>query len=191
MNRKATSCYNFVSLQAKRTGRFIKIQIIDRVMIPIRWLGRTIKKAYNFFVQKVAIPLYESIARYLVAIWKILVSLWKFTLKSLLAFYNFFTGLLKQGVKMMVLLAKNISKFYSKILENSLIFALSFGMIGELIFTILAIGVMISPSLACYYWNRERWFVIMSSILTMAMIATGYKHLSRIKDARVRSQRQK
>ena len=62
-------------------------------------------------------------------------------------------------------------------------FALSFGMVGELVFTVVTIGAMVSPSIICYYWVRERWFVIMSSILTMTLISTGYKHLSRLKDS--------
>lgn len=112
--------------------------------------------------------------------------LWQSVMAGVKAVYNFIAKLVSQSFSMLVFIARNVSQAYSKVLENALVFALSFGMVGELVFTVVALAAMVSPSLLCYCYFRERWFVIMSTLLTMALMATGYKHLSRIKNSRSR-----
>lgn len=60
--------------------------------------------------------------------------------------------------------------------------ALKFGNGGELIFTIIGIVLMVSPTIFCYYFYSERWFIVFSTLMTMVLMVTGYKHLSRMKN---------
>jgi hypothetical protein len=75
---------------------------------------------------------------------------------------------------------------YANILEVSLKFSLKFGTIGELIFTVAAITGMISPTLFCYFWFAERWSIMLSILMSMVLMVTGYKHLNKIKASVVR-----
>jgi hypothetical protein len=67
----------------------------------------------------------------------------------------------------------------------SLLFALRFGTVGELVFTVVGIAGMISPFLWCYFCYPERWLLILSILVSMTLIVTGYKHLNNIKGSAV------
>ena len=74
-----------------------------------------------------------------------------------------------------------IDKGYYNFLKWALVLSLRYGWMGELIFTIVVLLVMFSPSLVYYWMLNERWLLILSSIWTMILMMIGYKHLRKIK----------
>ena len=74
-----------------------------------------------------------------------------------------------------------IDKGYYNFLKWALVLSLQYGKVGELLFTIVVLVVMFSPSLAYYWMLNERWLLILSSIWTMILMMIGYKHLRKIK----------
>lgn len=60
-------------------------------------------------------------------------------------------------------------------------FLLRFGLLGNLVFTLLGLLIMTLPTWIWWLFYQERWYLVVSSIHTMVLIVVGYKHLNAIK----------
>jgi hypothetical protein len=106
----------------------------------------------NLFIEKVAKPLYLSIVEKLIALKKVIVLVFKAIMNSFKAIYNLIVEVLLTGIKAIRGLLSNFNKLYFMFLLHSRRVLMKFGIIGELIFTVIGLIVMCSPSLICYYF---------------------------------------
>lgn len=184
---------NWTIEKSVSTKEFVRLKVEAYVVRPIRavyrkvysmyrWLVRMVKMAVSMFIDKVATPLYISISHKVVALWQVLKSAWSAFAGSLKKLAWLVAKIFSNIYGALFQIVKSVSKFYANALEHSLRVALSFGNLGELLFTIVVIFCMVSPSLLCYLYYAERWFIILSTLLTLVLMVTGYKHLSRVKE---------
>lgn len=75
----------------------------------------------------------------------------------------------------------NINRLYYLVLRTSMHFLLSFGVLGNLVFTLFGLIVMTLPSLIWWFFYPQRWYLVVSTIHTMVLIVVGYKHLNKIR----------
>lgn len=145
------------------TGQFMRDKAERYIDRPIRWVarkishysrlfGRKVKYVSDLFIEKVAKPLYISISHKIIAIYKLITDLFKAFLNTVKKILLFLKKLLTNIYNLLFSIIKSISTLYATCLEQSLRLALSFGNVGELIFTIIAIGLMLSPSIFCYFY---------------------------------------
>lgn len=144
-------------------------------------------KYSSLFVEKIVTPLYISIAvklkilkNVVLKIFKSLYHFFKFVFECL---GSFFTSIIN-GVKMIV---NNLNNLYFEMLRIPMKTLLRLGFLGNLVYTIYGLVVMCLPSLVCYCFYQERWFIIVSTIHTMMLIVLGYKHLNRIRKEDVKN----
>lgn len=154
------------------------IKILKKCII---FIVNRLKYYSELFIEKVAKPLYISISHKIIALWTLLKNLFYAFISTIKIIFRYMKKMAQNIYRVLFQLVKSFSKFYSNSLQYTLRFALKFGSIGELIFTVIGIFIMVSPSIYCYYYYTERWFIIFSTLMTMVLIVTGYKHLSRMK----------
>jgi hypothetical protein len=126
--------------------------------------------------------LYIKITHHILALIQLIKDVYRAFVRTIGRILRFIGKILKNIYNFLFEIVKSVSKFYATFLEQSLRLALSFGNLGELIFTIIVIFGMVSPSIICYYYYFERWFIIFSTLLSMVLMVTGYKHLNRMKE---------
>ena len=153
---------NWISQKSISFGNYMKLKVNNYIIKPLnivrrkiysmmRWLARQIKYLTNLFIQKVATPLYISISHKIIAIWEIIKKIWKALKFSVAKFFGFIKSIFVNIYSALFEIVKGISKFYADGLEKSLRLALSFGNVGQLIFTIIVIFLMVLPSIICYF----------------------------------------
>ena len=135
--------------------------------------------------EKVIKPLYLKIADVIRKIKKFFVLIFKkvfLTLRSIVnGIYYLISSFFKIIYNGIHALLSSANKLYYTILKTSMQFLLKFGLFGNLLFTLLGLVVMALPTIIWWTFYSERWYLIVSSIHTMALIVVGYKHLNKIR----------
>ena len=135
--------------------------------------------------EKVIKPLYLKIADVIRKIKNFFVLIFKkvfLTLRSIVnGIYYLISSFFKIIYNGIHALLSSANKLYYTILKTSMQFLLKFGLFGNLLFTLLGLVVMALPTIIWWTFYSERWYLIVSSIHTMALIVVGYKHLNKIR----------
>ena len=135
--------------------------------------------------EKVIKPLYLKIADVIRKIKNFFVLIFKkvfLTLRSIVnGIYYLISSFFKIIYNGIHALLSSANKLYYTILKTSMQFLLKFGLFGNLLFTLLGLVVMALPTIIWWTFYSERWYLIVSSIHTMALIVMGYKHLNKIR----------
>lgn len=93
----------------------------------------------------------------------------------------FFTVIFKSIYSGIYAIFSNANKLYYFILKSTMNFLLKFGLLGNLLFTVIGLVIMTLPTLIWWFVYSERWYLVVSSIHTMVLIVVGYKHLNDIR----------
>ena len=135
--------------------------------------------------EKVIKPLYLKIADVIRKIKNFFVLIFKkvfLTLRSIVnGIYYLISSFFKIIYNGIHALLSSANKLYYTILKTSMQFLLKFGLFGNLLFTLLGLVAMTLPTIIWWTFYSERWYLIVSSIHTMALIVVGYKHLNKIR----------
>ena len=135
--------------------------------------------------EKVIKPLYLKIADVIRKIKNFFVLIFKkvfLTLRSIvIGIYYLISSFFKIIYNGIHALLSSANKLYYTILKTSMQFLLKFGLFGNLLFTLLGLVAMTLPTIIWWTFYSERWYLIVSSIHTMALIVMGYKHLNKIR----------
>ena len=122
-----------------------------------------------------------QISKYLRITWTLLKELYNFSLNLLKAIIKKLANIFREIFNLFMSFFRNLSLGYYNVLKKTLTVGLKFGMLGELVATLLILLFMTSPPFVYYFFYNERWFLIMSVISSMILVMVGYKHLRRIR----------
>lgn len=133
---------SFIATSKTKIQAFFRFshRVISKFVVrPLKWVGNT-------FVERIGKPLYLTVSKGLKDLWKLAKKLWQ----SVKVAFGKIGQALIAGWKGFIRLMANINGLYYGILKSILRFFLRWGTVGELIFTLLVIG-MISLPLTLYF----------------------------------------
>jgi hypothetical protein len=181
-------CANFVAKVLKKCFDFM-VKWLKKGADKVEKVGKKVAdftvKTSMLFYEKVIKPLYVQIADKIRKLINVLVVVSKHLYKAvktvLTAFYNGIVAVCRSVYSGIYAIFSNANRLYFFVLKKSMDFLLGFGLLGNLLFTFWGLFLMTLPSIIWWTLYSKRWYLIVSTIHTMVLIVTGYKHLNRLR----------